>query len=135
METHNLVDAFRFFHPDIKRYTWRRQNPIKQARLDYFIVSKNLTDLIQSCTIKPSYRSDHFALELKLILDNFEKGKGIWRFNCGLLKDSEYLKMMNQLIGEVKMEYALPVYNLQNLSKLDDTKVQFTVSDNNFLEM
>ena len=45
METNDLVDAFRYFHPDIKRYTWRRRNPIKQAHLDYFIISKNLTDL------------------------------------------------------------------------------------------
>ena len=127
------MDAFRYF--DIKRYTWRRRNPVKQARLDYFIVSKNLMDLIQSCTIKPSYRSDHSAIELKLVLDKFEKGKGIWRFNCGLLKDTEYLKTINHLIGEVKMEYALPVYNLQNLPNFDDTDVQFTVSDSNFLEM
>ena len=104
METHNLVDAFRYFYPDIKRYTWRSRNPVKQARLDYFIVSKHLTDLLQSCTIKPSYRSDHSAIEIKLVLDKFEKGKGIWRFNCGLLKDTEYLKTINHLIGEVKME-------------------------------
>ena len=55
METNNLVDAFRYFHLDIKQYTWRRRNPIKQARLDYSIISKNLTDLIQSCKIRPSY--------------------------------------------------------------------------------
>ena len=51
------------------------------------------------------------------------------------LKLSEYLKMINHLIGEEKMEYAFPVYNLQNSSKLDDTEVQFTVSDSNFMEM
>ena len=33
------------------------------------------------------------------------------------------------------MEYALPVYNLQNLPNVDDTDVQFTVSDSNFLKM
>ena len=30
---HNLVDSFRHFHPETRRYTWRRKNPIKQARL------------------------------------------------------------------------------------------------------
>ena len=137
METNNLVDAFRYFHPDIKRYTWRRWNPIKQAHLDYFIihVSENLTHLIQSCKIRPSYRSDHSAIELEIILDKFEKGKGIWRLNCSLLKDSEYLEKINNLIDEVKKEYAIPVYNLQNFYNLDDTELQFTVSNNTFLEM
>ena len=36
---YNLYDMFRLNHPDEKRYTWRRKNPLKQARLDYFIVS------------------------------------------------------------------------------------------------
>ena len=34
METYELIDAFRHFHPDTRRYTWRRRNPVKHARLD-----------------------------------------------------------------------------------------------------
>ena len=33
---HNLKDCFRILHPNVRRYTWRRRNPIKQARLDFF---------------------------------------------------------------------------------------------------
>ena len=36
MRQNNLSDIYRDLHPDTKRSTWRRRNPIKQARLDLF---------------------------------------------------------------------------------------------------
>ena len=33
-----LIDIYRHLHPDTRRYTWRKKNPVKQARLDYFLV-------------------------------------------------------------------------------------------------
>ena len=57
---HNLKDAFRYFHPNIQRYTWRHKNPIKQARLDYFIVSDALTDLSE-CTFWTMHISISFS--------------------------------------------------------------------------
>ena len=53
MNNGDLTDFFRAIHPKTKRYTWRRQNPIKQARLDYFIGSRTLLDLITKCNISP----------------------------------------------------------------------------------
>ena len=40
-ETMNLVDPFRHFFPEVKRYTWRKKRPLKQSRLDFFLVSQN----------------------------------------------------------------------------------------------
>ena len=42
VENLKLRDAFRLLNPTTKRYTWRRRNPIKQARLDYFWFPKPL---------------------------------------------------------------------------------------------
>ena len=55
----NLIDPFRELHPDIKRYSWRRMSPLKQARLDFFLITENLISSVNKCTIEPSYRSDH----------------------------------------------------------------------------
>ena len=60
----NLIDLYRNCYPNTKRYTWRRKNPIKQARLDYFIVSSTFIDLITSVNIRPAYRSDHSMTEI-----------------------------------------------------------------------
>ena len=42
MSTLGFFDAFRYESNDLVRYTWRRKNPFRQARLDYFIISYNL---------------------------------------------------------------------------------------------
>ena len=31
LQIHNVKDAFRYLHPTMKRYSWRRKNPIKHA--------------------------------------------------------------------------------------------------------
>ena len=35
---------------------------------------------------------------------------------------------------EVKCQYALPVYNLDNLNNIPDTELQFTINDQLFLD-
>ena len=66
MKNQDLIDIYRQFHPQTKRYTWRRRNPTKHARLDYFVGSSSLIDFIHSTNIKPGYRTDHSIIELKL---------------------------------------------------------------------
>ena len=135
MNIFNLYDTFRLFNPSLKRYTWRRKNPVRQARLDYFLVSHTMHDLITSCAINPSYRSDHSSVQIKIMLSKFEHGKGLWKFNCSLLKDEKYLKLINSVIQDEKHKYALPIYNLANLDKIEDNDIQFTITDGHFLEM
>ena len=44
-----LLDPFRDLHPNIRRYTWRRKHPFQQARLDFFLISENLLNSVNSC--------------------------------------------------------------------------------------
>ena len=73
-ENSKLRDAIRLLNPTVKRFTWRRRNPIKQARLDYFLISQTLADLITNCNIKPGYRSDHSRVDIDIILNTFNQG-------------------------------------------------------------
>ena len=45
MQQNELSDLYRYFHPETRRYTWRRKNPLKQARLDMFLASSNILDI------------------------------------------------------------------------------------------
>lgn len=36
MDNFNIKDIYRRNNPELKRYTWKRKNPIEQARLDFF---------------------------------------------------------------------------------------------------
>ena len=98
MNSCGFSDAFRYENNDLVRYTWRRKNPVRQARLDYFIVSDNLKDLVSSCGVKPGYRSDHSIIQLEIAMCKFKKGRGLWKFNCSLLKNKDYLICINNLI-------------------------------------
>ena len=79
MDILNLKDIFRDNHPDLKRYTWRRKNPVKQARLDFFLISESLQHMVPSINHENSYRSDHSPVVLFCKLNEFKKGKGFWK--------------------------------------------------------
>ena len=96
----NLTDIFRNFHPQSPRYTWRTRNPVKQARLDFFLVSNSMIDLINQCYIKAGYQSDHSIVFLEIAENKFQIGKGIWKFNNSLLKNKDYLDLINRIIDE-----------------------------------
>lgn len=48
MNTHNLIYIYREFYPDIKRYTRRKPNPLRQARLDFILVSNSLICIVKT---------------------------------------------------------------------------------------
>ena len=135
MNNLNLVDTFRHLHPLNKKYTWSRKTPKKYARLDYFISSGPLLDLISDSKIKPGYRSDHSRIELKIVINSFTKGPGLWKFNCSLLKDPKYIALVNETIDKEKLKYAVPVYNHDSIPNINDEFLHLTINDNLFLEM
>ena len=132
--TLHLVDPWRIYHPNTRRYTWFRRNPIKKARLDIFLVSEELMNIIEKPDILPGYRTDHAIITIELRLSNFEKGKGFWKFNNSLLKDKTYIKKVKEIISETICTYACPIYNREKLDQLNHNDIQFTISDQLFFE-
>ena len=65
----------------------------------------------------------------------FVKGRGLWKFDCSLLKNKDYLIYINNIIDKEKMNYAVPVYNPISISSLSDECINFTISDSQFLEV
>ena len=77
------------------------KSPLKQARLDYFLISEDLLSSVNESIIQESYRSDHSVVLLDILFVHFKKGKPLWKHNNGLLHDTEYLKVINDKINEV----------------------------------
>ena len=73
-----------------------------------------------------------------IILDiafvQFKKGKPLWKHNNSLLTDKDYLETMSDKIDEVKKQYALPVYNIDQINNIHDDQIQFLINDQLFLE-
>ena len=93
-----------------------------------------MTDIINSSSIMPSYRSDHSIIEISINLCEFKHGKGYWKFNNSLLKNQDYLNMINKTIEEEKIKYALPVYIMNYITGSNES-IEFLIPCDLFLEM
>ena len=88
----NSVDPFRILYENSKKYTWRKRNPVKQARLDFFLLSESLMTSVKDINFLTIYRSDHSSVVLSLQINEFKKGKGLWKFNISLLNDKTIIE-------------------------------------------
>jgi exonuclease III len=66
IEEKDLVDVWRAFHEFENHYTWCKKNPIKMARLDFFLASEDLFSLITKADILTKYKSDHAPVKILL---------------------------------------------------------------------
>jgi len=84
------------------------------CRLDYWLISNNLHDLTTSTDIIPAIKRDHLAISLELNNnDNQIKGPGLWKMNCALLEDDQYL---NNIISKI------PVWLAEGYKDLSDNR-------------
>jgi hypothetical protein len=111
-----------------------KKAPLKQSRLDFFLMSETLMFGLEKCNIESIYRSDHSMISLSIVFNDFKKGLGLWKFNNSLLYDEKYLDCVKDIILEVKKQYAIPVYNLGNIHDIPDANIFFTINDQLFLE-
>ena len=65
-------------------------------------------------------------ITLEFSFTQFKKGKPLWKHNNSLLHDIEYIKIINNKIDEVKRQYALPVYDIEDIENIPDQQIQFT---------
>ena len=103
METFDLVDIIRHLHPEKKLYTRFQRNPLVMSRIDHFLISSQLCNLVKSAYIHPGVKSDHSLIDLHLIESKISRGKGFWKFNMQLLKDKEYVESIKSLIADLKL--------------------------------
>ena len=79
MEETDLIDIWRFQHPDSRVFTWHRKRPYPIfCRLDFFLVSYGITENIETSNISPGYKSDHSLISINFFPIMCERGKGFW---------------------------------------------------------
>ena len=105
MENFDMVDIWRVLNPEKKQYTWRQRNISVQCRLDYFIISTSLINIISSTEITHGFRSDHSFVSLELGKENITRGPGFFKLNTSLLLQKEYINKIRALISQKKNEY------------------------------
>ena len=128
----NLEDIWRSIHPDGKGFTWRKRNPRKQARLDFFLVAQSMNAYVMNSKIIPGYRTDHSAITLEVCFRQSERGKGYWKFNSSLLRDINYVNIVKKCIAETITTYKNPHCNIQD--NINTNEPPFCIDDNLFFE-
>ena len=129
---YNLMDCWRENHLENKEYTWFRKNPVKKARLDFFLISESLFTEVSDTKILPGYRTDHSLIYTSFEFGKFKKGTSYWKFNNSLLKEIDYVNEIKKVIKDIKIQYAT---NLPN--EIDDIPPQdlnFNINDQLFFE-
>ena len=67
----DLVDIWRIKHPNTKSFTWSQQSPNIFCRLEFWLISNNLYDLVSNTEIIPTIKTDHSAIYLEF--ENIDK--------------------------------------------------------------
>ena len=99
-----IVDIWRTRNPTIRSYTWAHKSKPRFSRIDFWLISSHLQDVIDNADIIPSIKSDHSAISLKLKKISKERGPGFWKFNASLLQDYDYKLMMENLLKSLLKE-------------------------------
>ena len=95
----DLVDVWRVKTSQSRRYTWSQKSQLIFCRLDYWLISNNLQDFLNTTDIIPAIKTDHAAIELNLTESNHHsKRPGFWKMNVSLLEDPNILKELRQNI-------------------------------------
>ena len=92
----SLHDIWRLKNPTTQSFTWARCSPFVFCRLDYWLISDKLHDLVSKVDIIPSIKTDHSAIILEIEeIRACGRGPGFWKLNTSLLSDENYKTMIN----------------------------------------
>lgn len=104
MDSQNLLDIWRVFHPDTFQFTFKRLEPqVTMSRIDFFLISQGLRTYVNNCRIIPRYITDHCMLELVVNLEDNPRGPGYWKFNNLQLADKDFVELINKTIDDYEV--------------------------------
>lgn len=93
----NLRDVWCVKNPQMKSFTWSQKPPFVSCRLNYWLISNSLKDLIKNVDIFDAIRADHLAILLHLQeLEECKRGLGFWKMNTSLLTDENFIQKMKE---------------------------------------
>ena len=126
IEAQKWSDYWRVHNQKTKKFTWSQKTPPKYARLDFFLINKP--------KIEPKWKSDHGPISINISLNNQQRGRGVWKFNNGLLINKEFNKIIKEEIKILKTIYAATPYNPEIVENLPNKDLELTISFTLFLE-
>ena len=132
MNAFELEDVWRRRNPDHLSYTWEGRG--KKSRIDFWLISKSLDSQAENIAHVPAPFSDHSAIQIKICIDEIERGNGIWKMNTSILTNSVFktnfeimwkeLKEQQQLYYDIKTWWHIAKRRIKDLALNISRKVQ-----------
>ena len=103
----NMVDIWRLRNPRVNRFTWFKSSPrIMMERIDFVLMSCNLTSFVIDADIDPTFMSDHSIPHVTLKDESTkDKGPGYWKLNVKHLEQSEFQEGIIDIVNECNEKY------------------------------
>ena len=102
IDENSLKDIWRIQHPEKQQYTWQSNTKLVIfSRLDYFLLSENITNYIIKTQIKPGYNSDHSLVSIEIDFVKLDRGPGVFKMNNSVLLEHEYQNQIRQDIETI----------------------------------
>ena len=103
----NLVDIWRVRDLSFRQFNWRRSNPPKMSRIDFFLISNEMQYNVRLCKHLPSSLSYHSLVILRVssLVDSESRGRGYWKFNNSLTNDNKFVETLKNNICEWKYTF------------------------------
>ena len=103
-----LVDIFQKKNLKMISFTWSNKDFSQASRLNRFYISSSLLQSVRGNNCFPCSLSDHHFVDLFFAPVNVSlHGSGVWKFNCSLLSDDDFINAMTLLITTKKEKIPL----------------------------
>lgn len=98
MNIYKVVDPWRFFFPNQRKYSFFSPVHHSYSRIDFFLIDSRLISTVKYCDYEAVVLSDHGPVILQLTLTKKPVPK-IWRFDNGLLSDKAFVEQIKTHIN------------------------------------
>lgn len=126
-EDFQLSDIWRIKNPTLSKFTFHRAE--QAARLDWWLISEELTNKVTAANIIPWVLTDHAFVDIDISLLSFKRGPGLWKLNTTLLKDIRYIDCVKKLFNDLKTDPCSPASPQEKWEfikfKIKETSIQF----------
>ena len=121
MTTFDLCDIYRLRNPDTRRFTYKLNSPKRLRRLDYFIISNSIQEIVDKTEVLTSVSSNHSPV-LTTFNSSLENTKvsAYWKFNSLLFKKPIFLEQLCNEIENMK----IPLENYPPSGKMGTNEIQ-----------
>jgi len=102
----NITDIWKIMNPHTRDYTYidpsyRNRN----SRIDILCACEKIVSRIESCEHSLAPCPDHKAVIMKFACNDRKRGKGYWKLNTSILKETNYTQSVKNLIVNTIDEY------------------------------